>query len=190
MLINCSSHSIQLNNNLLNVRSSEGLSVRRGSTKLPRQWSTAELLWFNTNRKGLPPFSLLQYFMGTLISQLPGFRFRRHICDSICNSVCVDLKSLSVNDSRCGAVMSHVCLCLYSRLMQLCKPMQVSSCRLSWLLGRINPKNDFYKKSNRFGQNRYIYKNAYLLNENLFFREKYTCTLFFLGFFFHVCPKQ
>lgn len=79
--------------------------------------------------------------------------------------------------------MSHVCLCLNSCLMQLCKPMQMSSCHLSWLLGRINPKNDFFIRitRNRFGRNRYIYKkNAYLLDENLFFRKIYTCTLLFV----------
>lgn len=92
---------------------------------------------------------------------------------------------------------SHVRLCLYSRLIQLCKPMQVSSCRLSWFVGQGSTQRMIFynkkkKKSNRFGRNRYIYKkkknNAYLFWMKIFFfREKYTCVLLFLGCFSFSC---
>lgn len=158
----------------------------RHSTR-PLLWSTTELLWLNTNRKRSTSIliaSILHRHFDFLAVGLP---FRWHICDSIGNTVCADLKSLSMNDLQRGTVMSHVCLCLNSCLMQLCKPMQMSSCHLSWLLGRINPKNDFLlkkKSRNRFGWNRYIYKKKCItFGWKPFFREKYTCTLLFVVFF-------
>lgn len=102
----------------------------------------SEPLRSNADRNGLPPFSLLRYFMGTLISDLSGFRCRRHLCDSAGDAECVDL---------CVSRVS-VRLSSYLCLMQLCKPMQMYSYHLSRLLGRFNPKNDFfYKKLSRFG---------------------------------------
>lgn len=162
------------------------MSLYRNSSELPLQWSTSELLWFTTNRKGLPPFSLLQYFMGTLISWLPGFRSRWHICNSIGTTVCNDQKSPSMNDLQCGTVVSHVCLCF--ELASNATVQTYADVFLSFQLvvGKdYNPKNDFYKKSNRFGRNKYIYKKKCIHFEwKSFFRENYTCTLLFVGSFF------
>lgn len=79
-----------------------------------------------------------------------------------------------------------VCLRLNSCLMQLCKPMQMSSCHFSWLLGRINPKNDFFYKNKQKSWigldeiNIFIRENVYILNENLFLeREIYLYVVIF-----------
>ncbi len=158
--------SIQLDINLLNFLSLKGMSVYRSSTELPLQRSTS-----NRHIKVyLHSHCFKTSWAPWFVRWQPGFRFWWHIFDSICTPVCVDLKSPSMNDLQCGTVTSHVCLCLYSCLMQLCKPMQVSSsCRFSWLLGRINPKNDFFIKS-QIGLdeiNIFLRQNAYLLNQNL-----------------------
>ena len=83
-----------------------------------------------------------------------------------------------------------VCVCtrVWFSCVNLCRCLLVVS---AGLLGKDQPKEWFFimkKMSNRFGRNRYIYKKKKkcipFLNENLFFREKYTCVLLFLGCFF------
>lgn len=74
--------------------------------------------------------------------------------------------------------------------------MQVSSCRLSWFVGQGSTQRMIFynkKKKSRIGLDEidiFIRKKKIcipFLNENLFFREKYTCVLLFLGCFSFSC---
>lgn len=165
------------------------MSVYRHSTKLPLQWSTSELLLVIEK-------VYLHSHCFNISWALWVLSCRASVLGDISVTPFVIQYVLTWNLKHEWLTVWHSdvsCLCSYSCLMQLCKPMQVSSCRLSWLLGRLNPKNDFYKKSNRFGWNWYIYKKKCIPFEwKSFFRENYTCTLLFLGCFcfFHVCPNN
>lgn len=120
--------------------------------------SDPHLLCFTSNRKGLPPFSWLQHFMGTLISEMRGFRFSRHICNSIGQTYVLtwSVRARMTSSLAQGCLMSD---CVWTHVW--CSCANLCRCLLVISAGCWEGSTQrmiFYKKSNRFGWNQYIYK--------------------------------